>query len=68
MSIENLNQELTEMIKKERMLKQNTKGCRIKVLDDVVQVSIPIDNNGTAKLLNFSKREVRELFEKLYSE
>ena len=55
-------------MKKERIAKENTTGCSIKVIDDVVQVTVPIDNNGTTKILNFAKREVRELFERLYAE
>ena len=68
MAIENLKPEIQEIMKKERMAKENTTGCSIKVIDDVVQVTVPIDNNGTTKILNFAKREVRELFERLYAE
>lgn len=54
----------------------DTGACSIKVEDDLVKVLVPVDdrsntgsNNGCfMRELKFPKREVRELFERLYSE
>ena len=49
-------------------------ACSIRVEDDLVIVSIPVapsasaGSTGLVRQLKFPKREVRELFEKLYSE
>ena len=67
MAIQELSADIKSVMDKEIKERKNTVGCRIKVVDDVVRVSIPVTND-TEKILNFSKREVRELFEKLYSE
>ena len=67
MAIQELSAEIKSAMDKELKLKANSVGCRIKVEDDVVRVTVPVDKD-VVKNLTFSKREVRELFEKLYAE
>ena len=66
MSIESLSPEIKKEMEKEIKEKANTTGCRIKVDGENVKVIVPENNED--KILLFSKREVRELFERLYSE
>lgn len=66
MSIEALSNEIVEQMKQEIKDKENTTGCHVAVENDTVKVTIPV--NGENKFFIFPKREVRELFERLYSE
>lgn len=52
-----------EKLKKE---KENTIGCRLKIEEGIVKVTIPKHRDTEGVTLTFSKREVKELLQDLY--
>lgn len=68
MAIEALKPEIQKMMEKEIIESQKTNNCHIKLDGDTVKVNINDKTTNEEKILTFPKREIKELFEKLYSE
>lgn len=69
MAIESLPEDIQKEIEKELRDNKNTvRGCKIFIKDNQVNIQIPIENNITEyKTYVFSKRDVKSLFEGLYT-
>ena len=72
MAIEILETDITKEIEEIKKKKDNIIGCRIKFDDNMVKVTIPERiRNGVfipEEELTFSKREVKELLQDLYTQ
>ena len=69
MAIEKLSNEVIIDIKKQKCKLEKTRCSHIKLEGDVVNVTIENNNpDGIDTILSFPKREIRAVFEGLYSQ
>lgn len=65
--IEGFSPEIAKELQKSQKEKENTvSGCKLEVKDDTVLVKIPITVNDYKTYL-FSKKDVKHMFETLYT-